>query len=126
VRIKAELETAQGAAKLMLEQQQAMYEQSLSRTQKRLHENKKSIAAAGKGSAAESPEATERTLRAELILDMSRAVKKLELGVIPLAGKITAQRMQLVDEVGKQTLLIRLREAQSRLQDVIDLLEGKK
>ena len=124
-RIKAELETAQGAAKLMLEQQQAMYEQSLTRTQKRLHENKKSIAAAGKGSAA-SPEAAERTMRAELILDMSRAVKKLELGVIPLAGKITKQRLSLVDDVGKQTLLIRLREAQSRLQDVIDLLEGKK
>ena len=65
-------------------------------------------------------------MRAELILDMSRAVKKLELGVIPLAGKITTQRLQLVDEVGKQTLLLRLREAQSRLQDVIDLLEGKK
>ena len=124
-RIRAELETAQGAAKLMLEQQQAMYEQSLTRTQKRLSENKKSIAAAGQGSAA-SPEAAERTMRAELILDMSRAVKKLELGVIPLAGKITTQRLQLVDEVGKQTLLLRLREAQSRLQDVIDLLEGKK
>ena len=121
-RIRAELETAQGAAKLMLEQQQAMYEQSLTRTQKRLSENKKSIAAAGKGSAA-SPEAAERTMRAELILDMSRAVKKLELGVIPLAGKITKQRLSLVDDVGKQTLLIRLREAQSRLQSVIDLLE---
>ena len=124
-RIKAELETAQGAAKRMLEQQQAMYEQSLSRTQKRLHENKKSIAAAGQGSAASTPETAERSLRAELILDMSRAVKKLELGVIPLAGKITEQRLQLVDEVGKQTLLIRLREAQSRLQATIDLLEGQ-
>jgi hypothetical protein len=45
--------------------------------------------------------------------------------VIPLAGKITAERLQLVDEVGKQTLLMRLREAQSRLQATIDLLESK-
>ena len=121
VRIRAELETAQGAAKLMLEQQQAMYEQSVNRAQTRLSENRKTLAAAGKGS--DAVQATERTLRAELILDMSRAVKKLELGIIPLAGKITPERLQLVDEVGKQTLLIRLREAQARLQQTLDLLE---
>jgi hypothetical protein len=54
---------------------------------------------------------------------MSRAVKKVELGVIPLAGKITSERVQLVDDVGRQTLLLRLREAQSRLQSTIDLLQ---
>ena len=125
-RIKAELETAQGAAKLMLEQQRALYEQSVTRAKNRLQENKRAIEAAGKGSAETNAEKTERTLRAELILDMSRAVKKLELGVIPLAGKITAERLQLVDEVGRQTLLLRLREAQSRLQATIDLLETQK
>ena len=45
--------------------------------------------------------------------------------MIPLSGKITTQRLQLVDEVGKQTLLMRLQEAQSRLQSVIDILEGE-
>ena len=125
-RVKAELETAQGTAKALLEQQRVIYEQSVDRAKSRLRENKQAIAAAGKGSADASASATERTLRAELILDMSRAVKKLELGVIPLAGKITAERLQLVDEVGKQTLLMRLREAQSRLQATIDLLEKNK
>jgi hypothetical protein len=124
-RVKAELETAQGTAKVLLEQQRVIYEQSVDRAKNRLRENKQAIAAAGKGSADASVSATERTVRAELILDMSRAVKKLELGVIPLAGKITAERLQLVDEVGKQTLLMRLREAQSRLQATIDLLESK-
>jgi ParB-like chromosome segregation protein Spo0J len=126
VRIKAELETAQGAARLMLEQQKALYEQSTARARSRLQENRRALAAAGQGSATQGKESTERTVRAELILDMSRAVKKLELSVIPLSGKITAQRFQLVDEVGKQTLLMRLHEAQSRLQSVIDLLEGEK
>ncbi len=125
-RIKVELETAQGAAKLMLEQQRVLYEQSVSRARARLSENKRAIAAAGKGDGKEGREVTERTVRAELILDMSRAVKKLELGVIPLAGKITAERLQLVDAVGRQTLLMRLREAQSRLQATIDLLDAEK
>ncbi len=122
-RIKTELETAQGAAQQLLEQQRILYEQSVVRTRARLQDNRRALAAAGKGS--DKAEATERTVRAELILDMSRAVKKLELGVIPLAGKITAERVQLVDKVGKETLLLRLREAQARLQTTIDLLEAE-
>lgn len=121
-RIKVELETAQGAAQQLLEQQRILYEQSVERTRARLSENRRAIAAAGKGSG--KGEQTERTVRAELILDMSRAVKKLELGVIPLAGKITAERIALVDKVGRETLLLRLREAQARLQATIEMLEA--
>jgi ParB-like chromosome segregation protein Spo0J len=119
-RIRAELETAQGTTRQLLEQQRAQYEQKVAEAERRLRHNRRVIATAGKGSDKKN---TERTVRAELILDMSRAVKKVELGVIPLAGKITSERVQLVDDVGRQTLLLRLREAQSRLQSTIDLLQ---
>ena len=122
-RIKAELETAQGAAQQLLEQQRILYEQSVERTRARLSENRRAIAAAGKGS--DKGEQTERTVRAELILDMSRAVKKLELGVIPLAAKITPERIALVDKIGRETLLLRLREAQARLEATVNMLEAE-
>ena len=122
--IKAELETAQGAAQRMLEQQKALYEQSLASTQSRIRANRRAIAerarAAAKG---DGREATERTLRAELVLDMSRAVKKVELAVIPLAGRVTPERLAVIDPVGRETLLLRLKEAQARLQLVLDQFE---
>ena len=117
--IKAELETAQGATQRLLEQQKALYEQSLAKTRSRIRANKRAIADHAGG----DHQATERTIRAELILDMSRAVKKLELGVIPLSGKITPERLVLVDPIGRETLLARLKEAQTRLQMVIDLFD---
>lgn len=117
--IKAELETAQGATQRLLEQQKALYEQSLAKTRSRIRANKRAIADRAGG----DHQATERTIRAELILDMSRAVKKLELGVIPLSGKITAERLVLVDPIGRETLLARLKEAQTRLQMIIDLFD---
>lgn len=123
-RVKAELESAQGTAKILLEQQRVVYEQSVNRAKKRLNDNRQAIAAAGQGSGENPNRAAARTVQAELILDMSRAVKKLELGVIPLSGKITPERIRLIDGIGKQTLLLRLREAQERLQSVVDILEN--
>lgn len=119
--IKAELETAHGTAQRMLEQQKALYEQTLAKTQSRIRENRRAIAEKAKLAAGQGGSDAERTVRAELVLDMSRAVKKLELGVIPLAGKITPERLQLIDSVGKETLRLRLLEAQARLQMVLDL-----
>jgi hypothetical protein len=122
-RIKAELETAQGAAQRMLEQQRALYEQTLEKTRSRIRENKRAIAARTKKAGATTGEDTERTLRAELILDMSRSVKRLEMSVIPLSGKISSERLLLVDPVGKETLYLRLKEAQARLQLILDRFE---